>query len=33
MTTPKPYRGFRFPAEVIEHAAWLHHCFSLPGPA
>ena len=30
---PRPYRGYRFPAEVlakvIEHAAWLHHCFSL----
>jgi putative transposase len=24
-----PYRGFRFPAEIIEHAAWLYHCFSL----
>ena len=24
-----PYRGFRFPAEVIEHAVWLYHCFSL----
>ena len=23
------YRGFRFPAEVIEHAVWLYHCFSL----
>ena len=29
MTTPSPYRGFRFPAEVIEHAVWLYHCFSL----
>ena len=30
MTTPsKPYRGFRFLAEVIQHAAWLYHCFSL----
>jgi hypothetical protein len=28
-TAPSPYRGFRFPAEVIEHAVWLHHCFSL----
>ena len=26
---PNPYRGFRFPAEVIEHAVWLYHCFSL----
>jgi putative transposase len=24
-----PYRGFRFPPEVIEHAVWLYHCFSL----
>jgi glycosyltransferase involved in cell wall biosynthesis len=24
-----PYRGFRFPAEVIQHAVWLYHCFSL----
>jgi hypothetical protein len=23
-----PYRGFRFPREVIEHAVWLYHCFS-----
>ena len=23
------FRGFRFPAEVIEHAVWLSHCFSL----
>ncbi len=30
MTTFRnPYRGFRFPAEVIQHAAWLYHCFSL----
>ena len=28
-TTTNPYRGFRFPAEVIEHAVWLYHCFSL----
>jgi transposase-like protein len=28
-TAPNPYRGFRFPAEVIEHAVWLYHCFSL----
>jgi len=28
-TSPNPYRGFRFPAEVIEHAVWLYHCFSL----
>ncbi len=26
---PNPYRGFRYPAEVIQHAGWLYHCFSL----
>ena len=29
MTTPVPYHGFRFPAEIIAHAVWLYHCFSL----
>ena len=24
-----PYRGFRYPAEVIQDAVWLYHCFSL----
>ena len=28
-TTTDPYRGFRFPAEIISHAVWLYHCFSL----
>jgi putative transposase len=28
-TSSHPYHGFRFPAEVIEHAVWLYHCFSL----
>ena len=28
-TSPNPYRGFRYPAAVIEHAVWLYHCFSL----
>ena len=28
-TATNPYRGFRYPAEVIEHAFWLYHCFSL----
>lgn len=28
-TAPNPYRGFRFSAEVTEHAIWLHHCFNL----
>jgi putative transposase len=27
--TSDPYRGFRFPAEIIAHAVWLYHCFSL----
>ncbi len=27
--TSNPYRGFRYPADVIEHAVWLYHCFSL----
>ena len=26
---PSPYRGFRYPAEVIQYAVWLYHCFSL----
>jgi transposase-like protein len=29
MTASNPYRGFRYPAAVIEHAVWLYHCFSL----
>ena len=29
MSPTNPYRGFRFPAEFIEHAVWLYHCFSL----
>jgi putative transposase len=29
MSSSNPYRGFRFPAEIIEHAVWLYHCFSL----
>ena len=28
-TAPNPYRGFRFPAEVIQYAVWLYHCFGL----
>ena len=27
--SPNPYRGFRFPREIIQHAVWLYHCFSL----
>jgi putative transposase len=26
---PAIYSGYRFPAEVIRHAVWLHHVFSL----
>ena len=29
MPACNPYRGFRYPAEVIQHAVWLYHCFSL----
>jgi putative transposase len=30
MTTPTNlYRSFRFPAELIQHAVWLYHCFTL----
>ncbi len=29
MSAPNPYRGFRFPAEIIQHSVWLYHCFSL----
>src|SRR6516162_5578120 len=29
MTGSNPFRGFRYPAEVIQHAVWLYHCFSL----
>jgi transposase-like protein len=28
-TTSNPSRGFRYPAEVIQQAVWLYHCFSL----
>ncbi len=28
-TTPSPYKGFRFPQEIISHALWLYHRFSL----
>jgi putative transposase len=28
-TTSDPYRGFRFPVEIINQAVWLYHCFSL----
>jgi len=28
-TTSNPSRGFRFPAEIINQAVWLYHCFSL----
>jgi hypothetical protein len=26
---PDPYRGFRYPPEIINEAVWLYHCFSL----
>ena len=26
---PATYPGYRFPAEVIRHAVWLYHLFSL----
>ena len=29
MIPTNPYRGFRFPTEVIQHAVWLYHCVSL----
>jgi putative transposase len=29
MTLANPYRGFRYPVAVIQHAVWLYHCFSL----
>ncbi|MFC0387942.1 IS6 family transposase [Muricoccus vinaceus] len=28
-TSLNPFRRFRYPAEVIQHAVWLYHCFSL----
>ncbi len=28
-TTASSYKGFRFPAEIIAHAVWLYHRFSL----
>ena len=28
-TEPATYPGYRFPAEVIHHAVWLYHVFSL----
>jgi len=29
MMMSNPYRGFRYPPEVIQPAVWLYHCFSL----
>jgi putative transposase len=26
---PASYPGYRFPAEIISHAVWLYHVFSL----
>lgn len=32
-TTPSsPYKGFRFPQEIISHAVWLYFRFSLSYP-
>ncbi|QRM34311.1 IS6 family transposase [Microvirga sp. VF16] len=28
-TISNPYRGYRFPADIINQAVWLYHCFSL----
>ena len=28
-TTSANYRGYRFPPEIISHAVWLYHRFSL----
>ncbi len=28
-TSPNLHRGFRFPAETIQHAVWLYRCYSL----
>jgi putative transposase len=28
-TRSNPYHGFRYPAEIINQAVWLYHCFSL----
>jgi putative transposase len=28
-TEPETYPGYRFPAEIIRHAVWLYHLFSL----
>jgi putative transposase len=28
-TTSNPYRGVRYPAEIINQAVWLYHRFSL----
>ncbi len=29
MKTPDPHYRHRFPAEIISHAVWLYHVFSL----
>jgi putative transposase len=28
-TPPSPHHRHRFPAEIISHAVWLYHTFSL----
>ena len=27
--TASPFRGYRFPPEIISHAVWLYHRFAL----
>ena len=27
--TPRPYAGYRYPAEIISHAVWLYFRFAL----
>jgi putative transposase len=29
LQSPDPHRGHRFPVEIIAHAVWLYHVFSL----
>ncbi len=28
-TQPNPYNGYHYPAEIISHAVWLYHRFTL----
>ena len=27
--SPNPYAGYRYPSEIISHAVWLYHRFTL----